>query len=90
MELRHTSSLITIHIYFFFYWAAVAAAKSPQSVDLFTYIIVYITGFLVVQLVKNSPAMRETWVQSMGWEDLLEKGKAAHFSILAWKIPWTV
>ena len=45
---------------------------------------------LVAQLVKNPPAMRETWVQSLGWEDLLEKGKATHSSILAWRIPWTV
>ena len=45
---------------------------------------------LRAQLVKNLPAMRETWVQSLGWEDLLEKGKATHPSILAWRIPWTV
>ena len=45
---------------------------------------------LVVQLVKNPPAMRETWVQSLGWEDSLEKGKATHSSILAWRIPWTI
>ena len=45
---------------------------------------------LVAQLVKNPPAMQETWVQSLGWEDPLEKGKATHASILAWKIPWTV
>ena len=45
---------------------------------------------LVAQLVKNLPAMKETWVQSLGWEDHLEKGKAAHSSILAWRIPWTV
>ena len=44
----------------------------------------------VVQMVKNLPAMRETWVQSLGWEDPLEKGKATHSSILAWRIPWTV
>ena len=42
---------------------------------------------LVAQLVKNLRAMWETWVQSLGWEDLLEKGKATHFSILAWIIP---
>jgi len=42
----------------------------------------------MAQLVKNLPAMRETWVQFLGWEDLLEKGKAAHSSILAWRIPW--
>ena len=45
---------------------------------------------LVVQLVKSPPAMRETWVQSLGWENPLEKGKATHSSILAWRIPWTV
>ena len=45
---------------------------------------------LVAQLVKNPPAMRETWVQSLGWEDSLEKVKAIHSSILAWRIPWTV
>ena len=45
---------------------------------------------LVAQLVKNPPAMRETWVQSLGWEDPLEKGTATHSSILAWRIPRTV
>ena len=45
---------------------------------------------LVAQLVKNLPAMRETWVRSPGWEDPLEKGKATHSSILAWRIPWTI
>ena len=47
-------------------------------------------GILVAQIVKNLPAMRETWVQSLGWEDPLEKGKATHSSVLAWRIPWTV
>ena len=45
---------------------------------------------LVVQLVKNPPAMQETWVRSLGGKDPLEKGKATHSSILAWRIPWTV
>ena len=45
---------------------------------------------LVAQLAKNPPAMWETWVQSLGWEDPLEKRKATHFSILAWRFPWTV
>ena len=45
---------------------------------------------LVAQLVKNLPAMWETWVWSLGWEDSLENGKATHSSILAWRIPWTV
>ena len=40
-------------------------------------------------MVKNLPAMWETWVQSLGWEDTLEKEMATHSSILAWKIPWT-
>ena len=45
---------------------------------------------LVAQLVKNLPTMQEIWVLSLGWEDLLEKGKAIHSSILAWRISWTV
>ena len=48
-----------------------------------------IAASLVAQMVKRLPAMQETWVQSLGWEDLLEKAMATHSSILAWKIPWT-
>ena len=44
---------------------------------------------LVAQLVKNLPAVRETQVRSLGWEDPLEKEMATHSSILAWRIPWT-
>ena len=44
---------------------------------------------LVAQMVKHLPTMWETRVQSLGWEDLLEKEMATHSSILAWKIPWT-
>ena len=44
----------------------------------------------MAQLVKNLPALWETSIQSLGWEDPLEKGKATHASILAWRIPWTV
>ena len=54
------------------------------------YPLQYSWASLVAQLVKNPPAMRETWVQSLGWEDPLEKGKAIHSRILAWRIPWTV
>ena len=43
----------------------------------------------MAQTVKNSPAMQETWVQSLGWEDPLEKKMATHSNILAWRIPWT-
>ena len=44
---------------------------------------------MVAHTVKNLPAMQETRVQSLDWEDPLEKGKATHSSILAWRIPWT-
>ena len=44
----------------------------------------------LAQLVRNPPAMQETWVRCLRWEDPLEKGKATHSSILAWRIPWTV
>ena len=54
------------------------------------YPLQYSWASLVAQLVKNLPAMWETWVRSLGWEDPLEKGKATHSSILAWRIPWTV
>ena len=54
------------------------------------YPLQYSWASLVAQLVKNPPAMWETWVQSLGWEDPLGKGKATYSSILAWRIPWTV
>ena len=44
---------------------------------------------LVAQLEKNLLAMQETWIQSLSWEDPLEKGMTTHFNILAWRIPWT-
>ena len=44
---------------------------------------------MVAQTVKNPPAMQGTWVQSLGWEDPLEKEMATHSGTLAWKIPWT-
>ena len=46
-------------------------------------------GFPGAQMVKNPPAMQETWVPSLGGEDPLEKHMATHASILAWRIPWT-
>ena len=54
------------------------------------YSLQYTWSSLVAQLVKNACALRETWVWSLGWEDPLEKEKATHSSILAWRIPWTV
>ena len=50
----------------------------------------YIRASLVAQLVKNLPAMQETWVWSLGWEDHIEKGKATHSVILAWRIPCAI
>ena len=50
----------------------------------------YSGASLVAQLVKNLPAIQETWILSLGWEDPLEKRKAAHLSFLAWRIPWTI
>ena len=53
------------------------------------YLLQYSWVSRVAQLVKSLPAMWETWVQSLGWEDPLEKGKATLSSTLAWRIPWT-
>ena len=54
------------------------------------YTLQYSWASLVVQLAKNLPALWETWAWSLGSEDPLEKGKATHSSILAWRIPWTL
>ena len=54
------------------------------------YTLQYSWASLVAQLVKNLPGLWETWVWSLGWEDPLEKGKATHSSIVAWRIAWTV
>ena len=49
----------------------------------------YIWASLVAQVVKNPPTMQETQVRTLGWEDPLQEEMATHFSILAWRIPWT-
>ena len=54
------------------------------------YTLQYSWASLVAQLVKNLPALRETWFRFLGWEDPLEKRIATHSSILAWRIPWTL
>ena len=80
-------------------WLGVSAARRVSCVAALSLASGAVPGLealqyswasLVAQLVKNLPAMRETWVQSLGWEDPLEKGKATHSNILAWRIPWTV
>ena len=62
------------------------SGKSPG--EGIGYPLQYSWAFFVAQLVKNPPAMRETWVRSLGWEDPLEKKMATHSSTLAWNIPW--
>ena len=64
--------------------------RGPNKCKMLYADLRFVGAYLMAQLLKNSPAMRETWVQSLGWEDPLEKGKAAHSRILAWRIPWTV
>ena len=73
-------------------------AKEPSSIlgsgsspgERIGYALQYSWASFVAHLVKNPPTMQETWVQYLGWENSMEKGKATHFSILAWRIPWTV
>ena len=60
--------------------------KAIKPEDIFTY---REKTSLVAQSVKNLPTVQESWVQSLGWKDPLEKEMATHSSILAWKIPWT-
>ena len=61
--------------------------STGEGVD---YPLQYSWASLVAQLVKNVPAMPETWVRSLSWEDPLEKAKATHSSVLACRIPWTI
>ena len=73
-------------------WRAVVhgVTKSWTQLSGWTELNYALIILIVVQLVKNPSTMWETWVGSLGWEDPLEKGKATHSSILAWRIPWTV
>ena len=66
----------------------IPAFKKNSTVN-FRVMHVHHRASLVAQLVKNPPAMEETWVRSLGWEDPLERGTATHSSILAWIFPWT-
>jgi len=63
---------------------------SPNLWPRITFIYVHLRASLVAQLVKNLPAMQESRVRSLGYENPLEKRKATHSSILAWRIPWIV
>ena len=61
--------------------------EDPSPGEGIGYPLQYSWSSLVAQMVKNLPAMWEIWIQSLGWEDILEKSMATHFSILAWRIP---
>ena len=65
------------------------ASSAPQFENINSLVLSLLWATLVAQKVKNPPAMRETWVRSLGWEDPLEKEMATHSSILTWRIPWT-
>ena len=64
--------------------------EDPLEKEGISYALQYSWASLVAQLVKDLPAIWETWVRSLDWKDPLEKGKLSHSSILAWRIPWTV
>ena len=77
-------------------WGEFASVTSPSSPVLLLFLLLsglelssIWTLSLVAQRIKRLPAMQETWVRSLGWEDPLEKEMATHSSILAWRIPWT-
>ena len=65
-----------------FYWASTPAPDHGSCIEFFR-------ASLVAQMVKNPPAMWDTWVRSLDWEDPLEKGTSTHSSILAWRVPRT-
>ena len=71
-------------------WLSCSRSLPPGWWWHFYLILLPTTASFVAQQVKNLPAMWETWVWPLGWEDTLEKRKATHSSSLAWKIPWTV
>ena len=71
-------------------WEAILSSVKEICQVPNAYPVPCLSASLVAQLIKNPPAMQETWVRSLGWEDPLEKEKATHASILAWRILWTV
>ena len=69
-------------------WGAIASSANVLYHFLIYLSTIYILGFPGGSMVKNPPPVQETWVQSLGWEYLLEKEMATHSSILPWEIPW--
>ena len=86
--------VIFTHSYFYTISENINSIKRQKSLNVILKTILTHslsdTAFPVAQLVKNPPAIQETWVCSLGWEDALEKGKPTHSSLLAWRIPWTI
>ena len=76
--IHHSLSMVAVHSYNLFFSESPPRGTCPD-----------LTTFLPFLMVKRLPAMWETWVQSLGWEDPLEMETATHSSTLAWKIPWT-
>ena len=76
----HEKNFNTYNDSIYYAWIVICAIKLHT---------IHIDHSQITQMVKNPAAMRETWVQSLGWKDPLEKGKATHSSILVWRIPWT-
>ena len=70
-------------------WLSKKTSGLDWTIVLISTSLCYLGASLVAQLVKNLPAMQETWVWSLGWEDPMEKGMTTHSSSLAWRIPWT-
>ena len=68
---------------------AIPAGRPPVLCIFFRILVKSFWASKVAQMVKNQPAMKETLVCSLGWDDPLEKGMATHSSVLAWRIPWT-
>ena len=69
-------------------WVVISFSNPQGYEGILTPLNLYTWASLVAQLVKKPPAMQETWVRSLGWEDPLEKEMATHSSTFAWKIPW--
>ena len=81
-QFTDTNLIPSINSLLIIYWNACNLSESELSIE-YTKIIISIILGILAQPLKNLPAMRETWVQLLGWEDPLEKGKATHSNILA-------
>ena len=85
------NSIVPVTFFFFLKQGRGEKERRKDSAVTFSFALILkqFWASLVAQLVKKLPAMWETWVLPLGWEDPLEKARATHSSILAWRIPWT-